>query len=136
MEKVRIHTEFIKLDALLKFAGLCETGGEAKELIQGGEVKLTGNPAPCAVKNACRVMWWSWRPPGSDRGGLLMRLNRLAVTDYSQFIRRCFGTRPAVDGSVRGKRAGQNQPVGSRLAADRGQKLPWGKGRRADPARR
>ena len=39
MEKVRIHTEFIKLDALLKFAGLCETGGEAKELIQGGEVK-------------------------------------------------------------------------------------------------
>lgn len=42
MEKVRIHTEFIKLDALLKFAGLCETGGEAKELIQGGEVKLNG----------------------------------------------------------------------------------------------
>lgn len=30
MEKVRIHTEFIKLDALLKFAGLCETGGEAQ----------------------------------------------------------------------------------------------------------
>ena len=44
MEKVRIHTEFIKLDALLKFAGLCETGGEAKELIQGGEVKLNGEP--------------------------------------------------------------------------------------------
>ena len=40
MEKVRIHTEFIKLDALLKFAGLCET----KELIQGGEVKLNGEP--------------------------------------------------------------------------------------------
>lgn len=44
MEKVRIHTEFIKLDDLLKFAGLCETGGEAKELIQGGEVKLNGEP--------------------------------------------------------------------------------------------
>lgn len=42
MEKVRIHTEFIKLDALLKFAGLCETGGEAKELIQGGAVTLNG----------------------------------------------------------------------------------------------
>ncbi len=25
---IAIHTEFIKLDALLKFAGLCETGGE------------------------------------------------------------------------------------------------------------
>ena len=42
MEKVRIHTEFIKLDALLKFAGLCETGGEAKELVQGGAVKVNG----------------------------------------------------------------------------------------------
>ena len=30
MQKILIHTEFIKLDALLKFAGLCETGGEAK----------------------------------------------------------------------------------------------------------
>ena len=42
MEKIRINTEFIKLDALLKFAGLCETGGEAKELIQGGAVKVNG----------------------------------------------------------------------------------------------
>ena len=33
MQKILIHTEFIKLDALLKFAGLCETGGEAKELV-------------------------------------------------------------------------------------------------------
>lgn len=42
MNKIKIHTEFIKLDALLKFAGLCETGGEAKELIQGGEVTVNG----------------------------------------------------------------------------------------------
>ncbi|WP_300367848.1 RNA-binding S4 domain-containing protein [uncultured Subdoligranulum sp.] len=42
MDKIRIHTEYIKLDALLKFAGLCETGGEAKELIQGGQVKVNG----------------------------------------------------------------------------------------------
>ena len=42
MEKIRIHTEFIKLDALLKFAGLCETGGEDKELIQGGAVLVNG----------------------------------------------------------------------------------------------
>ena len=33
MQKILIHTEFIKLDALLKYAGLCETGGEAKELL-------------------------------------------------------------------------------------------------------
>lgn len=42
MEKIFIHTEFIKLDALLKYAGLCETGGEAKELVQGGQVRLNG----------------------------------------------------------------------------------------------
>lgn len=42
MEKIRIYTEYIKLDALLKFAGLCETGGEAKELVQGGQVKVNG----------------------------------------------------------------------------------------------
>ena len=42
MNKFKIHTEFIKLDALLKLAGLCETGGEAKELIQGGEVTVNG----------------------------------------------------------------------------------------------
>ena len=27
---------------LLKYAGLCETGGEAKELVQGGAVKVNG----------------------------------------------------------------------------------------------
>lgn len=42
MRKITIHTEFIKLDALLKYAGLCETGGEAKELVQAGQVKLNG----------------------------------------------------------------------------------------------
>ena len=42
MERIVIRTEYIKLDALLKFAGLAETGGEAKERIQAGEVKLNG----------------------------------------------------------------------------------------------
>ena len=42
MQKILIPTDFIKMDALLKFAGLCETGGEAKELVQGGAVKVNG----------------------------------------------------------------------------------------------
>ena len=42
MEKVNISTEFIKLDALLKFAGLCETGGEAKLCVEDGLVKVNG----------------------------------------------------------------------------------------------
>lgn len=42
MQTVTIHTEFIKLDALLKYAGLAQTGGEAKELVQQGAVKVNG----------------------------------------------------------------------------------------------
>ena len=44
MEKrqVTIHTEYIKLEALLKYAGLAETGGEAKLLIQDGQVSVNG----------------------------------------------------------------------------------------------
>ena len=37
-----ISTPFIKLEALLKFEGLAETGGEAKELIQEGQVRVNG----------------------------------------------------------------------------------------------
>lgn len=39
---VNINTEFIKLDALLKFASLVGSGGEAKMLIQDGQVKVNG----------------------------------------------------------------------------------------------
>ena len=44
MEKqsIKITTEFIKLDSLLKFSGLTETGGVAKEIIQQGLVKVNG----------------------------------------------------------------------------------------------
>ena len=48
MQTIWIHTPFIKLDALLKYAGLCETGGEAKELVQSGAVRLNG--AVCTMR--------------------------------------------------------------------------------------
>lgn len=41
-ETVAISTEFIKLDALLKYAGLVNSGGEAKTLIQEGDVLVNG----------------------------------------------------------------------------------------------
>lgn len=41
-EEVTIHTDFIRLDAFLKFKGLAETGGHAKMLIQDGMVKVNG----------------------------------------------------------------------------------------------
>ena len=42
IQQVAIKTEFIRLDALLKFAGILPTGGEAKVAIQQGAVKVNG----------------------------------------------------------------------------------------------
>ena len=42
MKEIAIQTEYIKLDSLMKFAGMVSTGGEAKELIAGGQVLVNG----------------------------------------------------------------------------------------------
>jgi ribosome-associated protein len=39
---VKITTDFIKLDQLLKFAGAAAIGSEAKELVLEGKVKVNG----------------------------------------------------------------------------------------------
>ena len=44
MRDVAIQNEFIKLDALLKFANLVCSGGEAKIRIAEGEVLVNGEP--------------------------------------------------------------------------------------------
>lgn len=41
-ERIEINTDFIKLDSLLKFAGLTETGGNAKAVITEGRIKVNG----------------------------------------------------------------------------------------------
>lgn len=41
-KKVKISTEFIKLDSFLKLASAVSTGGHAKIVITGGEVKVNG----------------------------------------------------------------------------------------------
>lgn len=41
-EKIKITTEFIRLDSALKMGGAAETGGQAKMKIQSGEVKVNG----------------------------------------------------------------------------------------------
>ncbi len=40
--KVNIKTDYIKLDSLLKYAGLNETGGIAKEIIAEERIKFNG----------------------------------------------------------------------------------------------
>lgn len=42
METITITTEFIKLQDMMKFANLVSSGGEAKVLIQEGEVSVNG----------------------------------------------------------------------------------------------
>lgn len=42
METITINTEYIKLDALLKYAALVGSGGEAKAVIAEGLVTVNG----------------------------------------------------------------------------------------------
>lgn len=48
METIEITTEYIKLQDLLKFAAAVQTGGEAKVVIQEGEVTVNGEV--CAMR--------------------------------------------------------------------------------------
>ena len=45
---VNIDTEFIKLDQLLKFVGIAETGGHAKEIVLEGVVYV--NDKQCLMR--------------------------------------------------------------------------------------
>ena len=42
MQEIGITTDFIKLDAFLKFAAVCASGGEAKQFINDGRVSVNG----------------------------------------------------------------------------------------------
>ncbi len=48
MRKILIKEEFIRLDSALKLAGLVSTGGHAKVVIQGGEVRV--NDTVCTMR--------------------------------------------------------------------------------------
>ncbi|MGN0624816.1 MAG: RNA-binding S4 domain-containing protein [Oscillospiraceae bacterium] len=42
IEEIGIRTEFIKLDSFLKYAGVTDTGGQAKEAVLTGLVTVNG----------------------------------------------------------------------------------------------
>lgn len=44
VNRISIISEFIRLDSLLKLSSIVSTGGEAKILIQNGEVRVDGEP--------------------------------------------------------------------------------------------
>ena len=69
METIQINTDFIKLDAFLKFAALVGTGGEAKMVIADGMVKV--NNEVCTMRGK--------KLRGGDTvtfGGKTVRINR------------------------------------------------------------
>ena len=41
-ETVKINTDYIQLQSFLKFKGISETGGQAKEFIQDGIIRVNG----------------------------------------------------------------------------------------------
>ena len=43
MEIIKINTEYIKLEQLLKWAGMVDSGADAKTAITAGEVKVNGD---------------------------------------------------------------------------------------------
>ncbi|MBP7072933.1 MAG: RNA-binding S4 domain-containing protein [Clostridia bacterium] len=43
MREAKIETDFIKLDQFLKFENIAGTGGEAKNMIMDGLVKVNGS---------------------------------------------------------------------------------------------
>jgi len=44
MQKIAISTQYIKLDSFLKLSGVSGTGGEAKMLVQSGNILVNGKP--------------------------------------------------------------------------------------------
>ena len=42
MTEININTPFIKLDQLIKYAGISYDGAEAKEIVKSGAVKVNG----------------------------------------------------------------------------------------------
>lgn len=67
-KEMGIHTDFIKLDSFLKFAAVCDTGGEAKLLVQSGGVLVNGNPC-------------------TERGRKLRAGDRIETAEYSFILK-------------------------------------------------
>lgn len=52
-EKIKIDSEYIKLQDLLKLGGAVDTGGMAKVVIQNGEVTVNGEVCTMRGKKMC-----------------------------------------------------------------------------------
>lgn len=67
MEEIQITTDYIKLDQFLKLCGVAQTGGQAKEMIAEGIVKVNDVVA-------------------HERGKKLRRNDRIVIDDEYHFV--------------------------------------------------
>ncbi|HMM69181.1 RNA-binding S4 domain-containing protein [Gudongella oleilytica] len=67
MEEIHITTDYIKLDQFLKLCGAAQTGGQAKEMIADGIVKVNDVVA-------------------YERGKKLRKNDRIVIADEYRFI--------------------------------------------------
>ncbi|HCO18261.1 MAG TPA: RNA-binding protein [Tissierellales bacterium] len=67
MEEIHITTDYIKLDQFLKLCGSAQTGGQAKEMIADGIVKVNDVVA-------------------YERGKKLRKNDRIVIADEYRFI--------------------------------------------------
>lgn len=67
MKEIKIETEFIKLDQFLKHAGVVQTGGEAKMMIQEGMISLNNQVV-------------------TQRGKKIRKDDIIEIEDYDSFI--------------------------------------------------
>ncbi|MEO6710185.1 MAG: RNA-binding S4 domain-containing protein [Planctomycetota bacterium] len=52
MRQFQLRDEFIELSSLLKFEGVCSSGGEAKMLVAAGKVQVDG---AVELRKACKI---------------------------------------------------------------------------------
>ena len=74
VKRVSISGEYIKLDALLKYSSQASTGGEAKNIIQNGDVRVNGE--------ICTMRGKKLKPGDivrSGRGGVLVITGGCAI---------------------------------------------------------
>jgi len=67
MNEVLINTDTIKLDQFLKWAGIVESGGDAKEMVLSGNVKVNGEVA-------------------HERGKKLHKGDKIYIDNHGEFI--------------------------------------------------
>ncbi|SHI15512.1 RNA-binding S4 domain-containing protein [Sporanaerobacter acetigenes] len=67
MKKIKIDTEYIKLDQFLKYIGVVQTGGQGKILIEEKKVEINGEVV-------------------TERGKKIRRGDKIKIKDVDDFV--------------------------------------------------